>query len=197
MNQRIRAKKVFVIGPDGEKYGERSIAEALQLADENGLDLVEVSPNANPPVCRIMDFGKYKYEIEKKKQKSKKKQKKIVLKEIQFRPKTGEHDYQFKKNHIQKFLEKEYRVKVVIFFRGRELPRIDLGQQILDRLLSELSEQIEIIQKIDLEGRYLGVLIGPSKTLIEKIEKEKKNEVKGKNAQGDQKESEDQDGEQD
>ncbi len=144
-----------------------------------------------------MDFGKYKYEIEKKKQKSKKKQKKIVLKEIQFRPKTGEHDYQFKKNHIQKFLEKEYRVKVVIFFRGRELSRIDLGQQILDRLLSELSEQIEIIQKIDLEGRYLGVLIGPSKTLIEKIEKEKKNEVKGKNAQGDQKESEDQDGEQD
>ena len=154
------------------------------MADEIGLDLVEVSPNSKPPVCRIMDYGKYKYDMEKKKQKSKKKQKKIVIKEIQFRPKTGEHDYQFKKKHIEKFLHKEYRIKVMVFFRGRELTRVDLGQALIDRLVEELGENIEIIQKMDLEGRHMGVLIGPSKTLIEQIEKEKKNEVKSKNPQG-------------
>lgn len=175
VNNRIRAKRVLVIGPGGEKYGEKSIDEALDLAYEAGLDLVEVAPSAKPPVCKIMDYGKYKYDKEKKAQKAKKRQKKIVTKEIQFRPKTQEHDYQFKKRHIDKFLHKGYRVKCVVFFRGREMTRQDLGNQILDRLLEEFGEDVEVISRTGLEGRYMTMLITPSKTLTEKIEKEKKD----------------------
>ena len=136
-----------------------------------------------------MDFGKYKYDLDKKRQKSKKKQKKIVIKEIQFRPKTGEHDYQFKKVHIEKFLKKGYRIKVIVYFRGRELSRIDLGEKILTRVIDELGDLVEVIQKMPLEGRRLGLLVGPSKLLIEQIEKESKDEVKSKNTQGHKKES--------
>ncbi|MCK4668443.1 translation initiation factor IF-3 [Candidatus Dependentiae bacterium] len=197
VNNRIRAKRVLVIGPAGKQYGEKSISEALEIADEIGLDLVEVSPNANPPVCKIMDFGKYKYDLDKKRQKSKKKQKKIVIKEIQFRPKTGEHDYQFKKDHIEKFLKKGYRIKVIVYFRGRELSRIDLGEQIITRITEELGDLVEVIQRMPLEGRRLGALVGPSKLLIEQIEKELKDEDKSKNSQRHKKASKDKGEEQD
>ncbi len=144
-----------------------------------------------------MDFGKYKYDLDKKRQKSKKKQKKIVIKEIQFRPKTGEHDYQFKKDHIEKFLKKGYRIKVIVYFRGRELSRIDLGEQIITRITEELGDLVEVIQRMPLEGRRLGALVGPSKLLIEQIEKELKDEDKSKNSQRHKKASKDKGEEQD
>ncbi len=121
INQNIRAREVRLINPDGEQIGIVPIAEALNTAGEFGLDLVEISPNATPPVCKIMDYGRYKYEQTKKKQEAKKKQSAFQLKEIKVRPKTGEHDLQVKLGHIKKFIGKKDKVKVTVMFRGREI----------------------------------------------------------------------------
>jgi len=140
VNEEIRGDRFRVIADDGTQLGILSAEEALAAAEARGLDLVEVAPDADPPVCRIMDYGKYLYTEQKRMQAARKKQKKIVVKEMKFRPKIDEHDYNFKKNHIIRFLKNGDRVKVTIRFRGRELAHKDKGTDILARLKEDLSE---------------------------------------------------------
>jgi translation initiation factor IF-3 len=136
---------------------------ALKTAEEEGLDLVEVAPEANPPVCRIMDFGKYRYQLNKKAQESRKKQKVIVVKEVKFRPKTDEHDYQFKKNNISRFITKENKVKVSVMFRGRENQHREIGQRILDRIRAELEDVAIVESGPRLEGPFLYMMMAPKR----------------------------------
>lgn len=161
MNENIRAAEIRVIGPEGEQVGVLSIGDALRMAEEAGMDLVEVSPEAKPPVARIMDFGKYRFEQTKKQKKNKKNV--VHLKEIQFRPKTDEHDYEFKVRHIRDFLEKGHRVKVGVFFRGREMSFVDQGRAILDRVLLELSEIAKIEKDVEHTGRLMMMVLAPKK----------------------------------
>lgn len=135
------------------------IQDALKKAEEAGLDLVEIAPTATPPVCRIMDHSKFKYEQEKKEKEARKKQKIVRLKEIRMGPKIGEHDYQFKLRHLEDFLKKGDKVKVTMIFRGREMAHIDLGRKVLDRLSSDISSIGEIEESPKLEGRFLNMVI--------------------------------------
>jgi len=140
VNEAVRGSEFRVISETGEQLGILSGEEALQAARDRGLDLVEVAPEAKPPVCRIMDYGKYLYMEQKRAQQAKKKQKRIQIKEMKFRPKIDEHDYNFKKNHVIRFLKQGDRVKVTVRFRGREMAHKDKGRAILDRLAEELAE---------------------------------------------------------
>lgn len=162
VNERIRADSVRVISPDGEQLGIMTMPVALERAKGYGMDLVEVSPKAEPPVCRIMEFGKYKYEKSKRLHQAKKKQTTIVLKEIKFRPKTDEHDYQFKLKHIRRFLEAKNKVKVVIFFRGREIIHKDKGLAILARVREEVADIGTPENEPRLEGRTMIMMMGPN-----------------------------------
>lgn len=157
----IRAPKVRVIFPDGDAKIIQT-NDAIEKAKEYGLDLIEISPNAKPPVCKILDIGKYKYEQEKKTKESKKHQKNITVKEMRLRPKTQEHDYQIKLNHIKKFLSNKDKVKVNIFFKGREITHQELGVAMVDKLKNDLQDvgQVENIPK--LEGRNIIVVFAPS-----------------------------------
>jgi translation initiation factor IF-3 len=157
----IRVPEVRVIDSEGEQLGVMSTDAALARADEEGLDLVEVSPTARPPVCRIMDFGKYKYEQSKKQKESKKKQHSIQVKEVKFRPKTEEHDYQFKKRHAEEFLEKGHKVKITMMFRGRELDHRDLGMTMLARLEQDLVEVGNVERAAKFEGRLIVMYMAP------------------------------------
>jgi translation initiation factor IF-3 len=161
INQKIRAKEVRVIDPDGEQIGIIPIQEALAAADEAGLDLVEVSPNAKPPVCKIMDYGRYRYEQTKKKQEAKKKQSTFQLKEIKVRPKTGEHDLQVKIGHIKKFIGNKDKVKVSVIFRGREITLSELGRAVLQRVIEETEEVAMVEQDPKFEGRMLVMVLSP------------------------------------
>ncbi|TKJ31932.1 translation initiation factor IF-3 [bacterium (candidate division B38) B3_B38] len=163
INRRIRANQVRVIDEDGKQLGIMSLEEGLREAEERELDLVELSPNSNPPVCRIMDYGKYIYQQNKRAQRAKRSQRATQLKEIKFRPKISEHDYQFKKRHILRFLSAGNLVKVTVMFRGRELAHLELGDRILDRLIIELEEVANFEKKGRLEGRNLSMLISPKK----------------------------------
>lgn len=136
-----------------------SIQDALKKSEEAGLDLVEIAPTATPPVCRIMDHSKYKYEQEKKEKEARKKQKVVHIKEIRMGPKIGEHDYRFKLRHLEDFLKKGDKVKVTMIFRGREMAHIDLGRKVLDRLSSDISSIGEIEESPRLEGRFLNMII--------------------------------------
>ena len=140
MNERIRVREVRVIDENGEQLGIMPPPQALAIARQKGLDLVEIAATANPPVCRIMDFGRYQYQEQKRARSAKKHQKIIEVKEIKFRPKVDEHDYQFKKKHIERFLSDGDKVKATIFFRGREMAHPEIGRRILERLIEELSE---------------------------------------------------------
>ena len=140
MNERIRVREVRVIDEDGTQLGIMPPPQALAIARQKGLDLVEIAATAVPPVCRIMDFGRYQYQEQKRARSAKKHQKIIEVKEIKFRPKVDEHDYQFKKKHIERFLEDGDKVKATIFFRGREMAHPEIGRRILERLIGELSE---------------------------------------------------------
>ena len=133
--------------------------DAMKKAEEAGLDLVEIAPTANPPVCRIMDYSKYKYEQEKKEKEAHKKQRVIHLKEVRFGPKIGEHDYQFKLRNLEEFLKRGDKVKVTMMFRGREMAHIDLGRKVLDRLSSDVSAFGEIEEQPRLEGRFINMVI--------------------------------------
>lgn len=144
-----------LIGPNGEQIGIMPIKDALEKAEEIGVDIVEVAANANPPVCKIMDYGKFKYEQNKQQQEAKKKQTIIQVKEVKIRPKTEEHDYRFKMRHIKKFLANKNRVKVTIMFRGREIAYPQLGVKILDRIAEELKDQINIDSQPNMEGRNM------------------------------------------
>ena len=160
-NDQIRVREVRLIGADGEQLGIVERNEALQMARDAGLDLVEVAATAEPPVCRIMDYGRYKYESQKKKQEAKKRQTVIQIKEIKLRPKTDEHDYQTKVNHIRRFIEDGDRCKVTIFFRGREIVHKDRGQTMLDRVVEDTKDIARVEQEARAEGRTLHMLLTP------------------------------------
>jgi translation initiation factor IF-3 len=140
VNERIRVREVRVIDDSGQQLGIMPPPQALAIARQKGLDLVEISPTAVPPVCRIMDYGKYQYQEQKRAREAKKHQKTIEVKEIKFRPKVDEHDYQFKKKHIERFLSEGDKVKATVFFRGREMAHPEIGRRILERLIGELAE---------------------------------------------------------
>jgi len=152
-----------VIGAEGEQVGVVSINEALQLAYDANLDLVEISPNADPPVCKIMDFGKYQFEQNKKLQAAKKKQKQIQIKEIKFRPGTEEGDYQVKLRSLVKFLNDGDKTKITVRFKGRELTHRELGMDLLKRIEQDLEEYAAVEQFPKLEGRHMVMVMGPKK----------------------------------
>lgn len=160
-NEQIRSREVRVIGADGEQLGVLSRLEAIGIAREQGYDLVEVAATADPPVCRIMDYGKYKYELQKKKQDAKKRQSVVQIKEIKLRPKTDEHDFETKLKHIRRFLEDGDRVKVTIFFRGREIVHKDRGVAVIDRVIEETKDLGRVDQEPRPEGRTLQMLLAP------------------------------------
>ncbi|NOZ09525.1 MAG: translation initiation factor IF-3 [Gammaproteobacteria bacterium] len=163
LNEQITIPEVRLIGADGEQVGVVSSQEALQKAIESGLDLVEISPNAEPPVCRIMDFGKFRYEASKKKQQAKKKQKQTHLKEIKFRPGTDIGDYQVKLRKLIQFLEDEDKVKITLRFRGREMAHQELGRKLLNRVEEDLKEYGVVEQYPKLEGRLMVMVLAPKK----------------------------------
>lgn len=148
-----------MIGHDGEQFGIVSLEVAMQKSQDIGLDLMEVSPNAKPPVCKILDHGKLKYEEKKKQQINKKKQHVIKLKEIRLRPRIEEHDLMTKLNHGRKFLSEGAKLKVTLMFRGRELARIDLGKLVMNRVLEELADVAEVEKDIPLEGRRMSMIL--------------------------------------
>lgn len=150
-----------LIASDGTQLGIRPLKEALQIAAEEGLDLVEVAPLEKPPVCRIMDYGKYKYEQERKAKKAKKKQSLIVVKEIKFRPKIDNHDFLVKRKHVERFLNSGAKVKVTIMFRGREMDHADIGKRILDRLAEEVSSLGTIESAAKINGRDMIMVLAP------------------------------------
>jgi translation initiation factor IF-3 len=154
---------VRVIDDEGKQIGILQPFEALKMAREKNLDLVEVSPTAQPPVCRIMDFGKYLYEQDKKERAAKKHQKVITVKEVKFRINVDEHDYEFKKNHVLRFLEDGDKVKATIFFRGREMTHTNLGRQILDRLIKDIGEKGVVEFRPRMEGNTLHAILAPKK----------------------------------
>lgn len=160
----IRVREVRVVSEDGEQLGVMATPEALQLAEEKGLDLVEVAPNERPPVCRVMDYGKYKYQRSKRQQQAKKKQKIILVKEIKLRPKTEEHDYQFKTQHVRRFLQDGHKAKVTIVFRGREMAHTELGRRILDRVMVDMEEVATVEQMPKQEGRNMTMVLAPRST---------------------------------
>ena len=160
-NEMIRARELRVIGPDSEQLGILGRHEALALGKEHGLALVEVAANAEPPVCRIMDYGKFKYEAQKKKQEAKKRQTVVQIKEIKVRPKTDDHDFETKVRHIRRFLEDGDRVKVTVFFRGREIVHKDRGVAILERVIADTKDVSKVEQEPRAEGRTLQMLLTP------------------------------------
>lgn len=154
---------VRAIADNSDQLGIIPLEDALRMAQEKGMDLVEVAPNANPPVVRIMDYGRYKYQQEKRSTESKKRQSQVVVKEIKLRPKTGEHDYMTKKKHIEKFLGKGFKVKVTIMFRGREIVHPEIGLRILQRIADELEEMANVESQPKLEGRNMMMLLSAKK----------------------------------
>lgn len=162
-NDLIRAREVRVIGADGAQLGILLRQDALNMAREAGLDLVEVAANSEPPVCRIMDYGKFKYEQQKKKADAKKRQSVIQIKEIKVRPKTDDHDYDTKLRHIRRFLEDGDRCKVTVFFRGREIVHKDRGVAMLERMVQDLADIAKVEQEPRSEGRTLQMLLVPKK----------------------------------
>ena len=164
VNDKIRAPEIRLIGADGENVGVVSPARAMDMADEAGLDLVEISPNANPPVCKIMDFGKFKYETQKREAEARKKQKIIEVKEVKFRPNTDTNDYDVKMRNVFKFLENGDKVKVTLRFRGREMAHQNLGRELLERVAEDTKEIGKIENFPRMEGRQMVMMIGPLPT---------------------------------
>ena len=159
MNERIRVPEVRLIGEQGEQIGVVPTDDARDRAREAGLDLVEVAPSARPPVCRLMDYGKYKYELRKKQQKAKEKQHRIRIKGIRLRPKTDEHDFQVKLEHARRFLEQGNKVQVTLLFRGREMAHIELGRNLLQRFAEDLAEVSSVERYPKMEGRRMTLLL--------------------------------------
>ena len=158
-NDRIRASQVQVIGSDGKNLGTLPTQEAINIAKQQGLDLIEISPNASPPVCKIIDIGKYKYDLQKKANKAKKKQKIVNLKEIKLRPVTEIHDYNFKIKNAQKFLGKGDKVKFTVKFRGREMQHTNLGYELMKRIINDTAEVGKVEVRPKFEGRQIIMII--------------------------------------
>lgn len=163
VNERIRAPEIRLIGAEGENVGVITPEKAMVLAEQAGLDLVEISPNAAPPVCKIMDFGKYKYETQKKESEARKKQHVIEIKEIKFRPNTDTHDYDVKMRSVFKFLEGGDKVKVTLRFRGREMAHLELGRKLLERVAEDVTEHGKVEAIPRLEGRQMVMMINPTR----------------------------------
>ncbi|MBU3850728.1 MAG: translation initiation factor IF-3 [Candidatus Treponema excrementipullorum] len=161
INEQIRVREVRLIDDEGEQKGIVPTIEALRMAKEQELDLVEVAPQANPPVCKILDYGKYRFEQEKKLRDSKKNQKQLKLKEIRMQPKIGSGDLDFKSKHIQEFLTEGNKVKVTIRFRGRELAHTELGYDVLKEVLKRLNDEYVIEKQPAMEGRFMSMTLSP------------------------------------
>ncbi|WP_442974730.1 translation initiation factor IF-3 [Salipiger sp. CCB-MM3] len=161
VNDRIRAPEIRLIGAEGENLGVQTPARAMEMAEEAGLDLVEISPNAKPPVCKIMDFGKFKYEQQKRESEARKKQKTIEVKEVKFRPGTDTHDYDVKMRNVLKFLEGGDKVKITLRFRGREMAHQNLGRELLERVSEDVKEVGKVENMPKMEGRQMVMMIGP------------------------------------
>ena len=160
-NERIRTPQVQVIGSDGKNLGTLATQEAINIAKQEGLDLIEISPNANPPVCKIIDIGKYKYDLQKKANKAKKKQKIINLKEIKLRPVTEIHDYNFKIKNAQKFLSKGDKVKFTVLFKGREMQHTNLGHELMKRIIKDINALGKVEVQPKFEGKQIIMIVQP------------------------------------
>ena len=161
INERIRAPQVRLIGPEGNQLGIMPLQKAMDLANQHDLDLVEVAAQAEPPVCRIMDFSKFKYDQEKKEREAKKHQVKIHLKEVRIKPNIDEHDYQVKLKQAISFLNKRDKVKVNLMFRGRQMEHIDLGRRVLDRFINDAQHAGKVEKDSSIEGRVMSVVLAP------------------------------------
>jgi translation initiation factor IF-3 len=184
MNHEIRAPQVRVVEDGGSMLGVMTVAEAIRIAEGRGLDLIEVAPDATPPTCKIMDYGKYKYEQKKKTQESKKKQTVISVKEIQLRPRTDQHDLETKLKHARRFLEGGDKAKFTMRYRGREMAHQDIGRQLLEKAIASLTDigVIEVAPKMD--GRQMFALIAPSPAVLKDLQKRRRDEVKKENPAG-------------
>ena len=160
-NNRISSPEVQVIASDGENLGTLNTNEAISIAKNQGLDLIEIAPNANPPVCKIMDIGKYKYDLQKKANQAKKKQKVVSLKEIKLRPGTEIHDYNFKIKNAKKFISKGNKVKFTVKFKGREMQHTNLGKELMDKIIEETKDVAKVESKPKFEGRQMVMIIQP------------------------------------
>ena len=161
VNHEITSPQVLLVDENGAKVGITNTVEAIRMAREQSLDLVEVAPLAQPPVCRIMDYGKYRYQLQKKEKDARKKQKVQELKEIKMRPKIDDHDFDFKTKAVRAFLEKGHRVKVSVFFRGREMSFLDRGEEVLNRVIAECEDVGKCEGKPIMEGRYMRLMLTP------------------------------------
>lgn len=164
INEKIRAESVRLIGPEGEQVGIVSVPQALEYADKLNLDLVEVAPMAAPPVCKVMDFGKYRYEQEQKAKEARKRQTTISIKEIKLRPKIDDHDFDTKKGHVERFLKKGDKVKLTIMFRGRELVHPHLGERLLRRMAQDVAEIGDVESEPNLDGRNMVMMLAPKRS---------------------------------
>ena len=160
-NERIKALDVQVIGSEGKNLGVMQLKQAIQLAKDEGLDLIEISPNANPPVCKIMDIGKYKYDLQKKANQAKKKQKTVSLKEIKLRPGTETHDYNFKIKNAKKFIGKGDKVKFTVKFKGREMQHTELGKELMNKIIEETKDIAKVESQPKFEGKQMVMIIQP------------------------------------
>ena len=160
-NERIRVPEVRLIGPDGNQLGVVSIQKAQELADQSDLDLVEVASSASPPVCRIIDFSKFKYDQEKKEREAKKHQKQGRLKEIRLKPNIDEHDYETKVKQVISFLKKKDKVKVNLFFRGRQIEHLDIGRKVLDKFIMDTQNDGQVEKLPNLEGKIMSFVVAP------------------------------------
>ncbi|APG26811.1 translation initiation factor IF-3 [Syntrophotalea acetylenivorans] len=163
INRDIRARQVRVVDDEGELLGILTVPEALAAAEERGLDLVEVSPNADPPVCRIMDYGKYKYQASKRAAEAKKKSAKVEVKEVKMRPKTEEHDFQVKLRNARRFLDDGNRVKVTVMFRGREVTHPEFGRRLMEKLAEQVSDIAQVEMTPRMAGRFMTMVVAPKK----------------------------------
>ena len=161
-NEKIRALDVQVINSDGKNLGVLPLNKAVSIAKEEGLDLIEISPNANPPVCKIMDMGKYKYDLQKKANLAKKNQKVILLKEIKLRPVTEIHDYNFKIKNAKKFISKGDKVKFTIKFKGREMQHLDIGKNLMNRIIDDTKDIAKVETQPKFEGKQMTMIIQPN-----------------------------------
>jgi len=166
LNEEITVPEIRLQGADGEQLGIVSVRQALQMAEEAGVDLVEIAPMAKPPVCRIMDYGKFKYQEQKRAHEAKLKQKQVQVKEIKLRPGTDENDYQIKLRNMTRFLEEEDKVKVTLRFRGREMAHQEFGMRQLERIKADLEHVGQVEQMPKMEGRQMIMIIGPAKKKV-------------------------------
>src|SRR5512134_11286 len=166
-NRRIKAREVRVVGPEGDQLGVLPIEQALARAQELGMDLVEISPTAKPPVCKIMDYGKFKYLEKKKQNEAKKKQVVVQLKEVKLRPRTEEHDYEVKLRKIREFLGEANKARVTVMFRGREMSHRELGQKVLQRIIEDLRDVAVIESAPRMEGRQMFMILAPNPKMLQ------------------------------